>query len=681
MFERLSPGDARRLRICERTNLLLVEFNTVSCSSRSTMEPGIPWTGQSYSSPWMYHSMAGQYTLMEKQLVSDYSPCRRRPGPRVLQDSTNWHDGQLPSRWGLLKQEGHWPSGKELSRAASSPKARRQQSPTYEGLHSACRRDATWGASHTAKEGSRGLAGGPAANYRWNPGVPAKNKGDLPARAPPSYEAHMLLRLRAGQGPRKENWPCPPPYVAPPSYEAPHRTVQPQQRACKEAPAANQIQRETPRKCRELERVEACESGPLTHRPPGRKAGRCQAKMSGGWSYLSGARTWGGPRMQSEREESSYGLVPGWNVSPQYQSHTLPRVKKRSKGAPVPCLALPSGPSQHMLPAGWGFSHAAGWPGALENRSRAADKPSRDLLPKWKEPSQAKEPGGSQAAFAKPTPQRRGGLFVIDATCVVIQAHYILPPRTEHVRYLGQESPPEKVEAAAPPCSPAPASLEERAARILGLSLSELGFPEAGGENALGPGSLEHGAGESGAVDVGVPGDGTGQLGGAPSAPASPRKPLPATTPSSFEVGLPELGPGCPDKRGMAIPCQEGGCFRQSEGQPALPTQSRSYVWDLKEAMSRIRRHTAPDSDSDEEMEKECQPACGRPVRRGQLHEGALSYSSSSSSSLDSSSSSATVVPGPATPSPSNGPEETTGSEPAVSRREAKPGPTVPKEP
>lgn len=63
MFEcpGLSPGDVRRLRICERTNLLLVEFNAISCSSRRTMEAG-PWTGQGYSAPWMYHSVAGQYT-------------------------------------------------------------------------------------------------------------------------------------------------------------------------------------------------------------------------------------------------------------------------------------------------------------------------------------------------------------------------------------------------------------------------------------------------------------------------------------------------------------------------------------------------------------------------------------------------------------------------------------------
>ncbi|XP_044277408.1 dendrin [Varanus komodoensis] len=656
MFKRFSLRDARQLRICERTNLLLVEFNAVSCSSRSAMEAG-PWTGQGCSSRWMYHSMAGQYTLLEKQLIPDYSPCRRHPGPRVLQDSTNWHDGQLPPRWGLLKPEGHWFSGRELSRAASSPKAQRPQNPAFHGPQPVCRRDATWGASHVAKEG-KCPAGGPVARCQWNLGAPS--------RAPPSYEAHMLLRLRAGQGPRKENWPRPPPYVAPPSYEAPHRTVQPQQRAQGEARAAKRIQKEPPRPCCKVEKVGPCEPGPLPHSPE-RQAARRQAKLPGSWSYLPGARTWGGPWMLPESAESPYGWAPGWGGSSPPQSHTLPRVKRRNKGVPgpAPSHALPSGPSQHMLPAGWGFSHAAGWPGALGNGGRAGGKSSRDLLPRWKEPGQAREAEGGQAAPSKPAPRRQGGLFVIDATCVVIQAHYIPPPRTERVRYVGPERPPDKARAPASPRSPAPASLEERAARILGLSLSELGSPEAGGSPRLRAGACGAAAG---------PAPGAGQPGGAGSAPSSPRKPLPAPAPTGSQAAPPEQGP-----RGVAAPCQEGGGPAQGDEAPAPAAQGRSYVRDLKEAMSRIRRHTAPDSDTEEELETESRPASARPPRRAPPGEGALSYSSSSS--LDSSSSSATVVPGHAAPSPGQGAEEAAGAEPAVCGREAKPGHAVPREP
>uniref|UniRef100_A0A8D2J1L2 Dendrin n=1 Tax=Varanus komodoensis TaxID=61221 RepID=A0A8D2J1L2_VARKO len=419
----------------------------------------------------------------------------------------------------------------------------RPQNPAFHGPQPVCRRDATWGASHVAKEG-KCPAGGPVARCQWNLGAPS--------RAPPSYEAHMLLRLRAGQGPRKENWPRPPPYVAPPSYEAPHRTVQPQQRAQGEARAAKRIQKEPPRPCCKVEKVGPCEPGPLPHSPE-RQAARRQAKLPGSWSYLPGARTWGGPWMLPESAESPYGWAPGWGGSSPPQSHTLPRVKRRNKGVPgpAPSHALPSGPSQHMLPAGWGFSHAAGWPGALGNGGRAGGKSSRDLLPRWKEPGQAREAEGGQAAPSKPAPRRQGGLFVIDATCVVIQAHYIPPPRTERVRYVGPERPPDKARAPASPRSP----------RLR--------------------------AGACGAAAGPAPGAG----------------------------------------QGVAAPCQEGGGPAQGDEAPAPAAQGRSYVRDLKEAMSRIRRHTAPDSDTEEELETESRPASARPPRRAPPGEGALSYS------------------------------------------------------
>lgn len=581
---------------------------------------------------------------MEKQLVSDFScPCRRRPSQRILQDSTNWHDAPPPARWGPLRQEGHWFPGKELSRTVSSPKAQRQCSPTYDGLRPVHRRDLTWGASPTAKEGFGDLAGRAAARCRWNPGARGKSKAEILARAPPSYEAHMLLRLRAGEGPRKENCPRPPPYVPPPAYEASHRTVQPQQRACsRETSAIRQNPAGALQKCRE--RAGACEAG------PGRKAGRCHVKLPGGWSYLSGARTWGGARMQPERAEwPSRVLLPGRDRSPQRRSHTLPRVSKGRKTAP--CQVLLDSPPQHALPAGWGFSHAAGWPIALGQWGMGAGKQSRSPLPKCKGPSPPREQGGSGPAAA--TPQRpAGGLFVIDATCVVIQAHYIPAPRTERVRYLGQERA-EKAKAATAPCSPARVSMEERAARILGLPVGDLGFAQAGGKASASeiPG---HMLGGSCPAAVGVPADayGVGQPGGPPSPRHSPRKPPLAPAPNSFQIRPTELEPGgFPNGRELPVPCQGvEGCLPQGE-EPLVSTPGRSYVWDLKEAMSKIRRHTAPDSDTDEELEKEGEPAaCGqRKAWRGHLSEGTLPYSSSSSS-LESSGSNTTVVPGNAMP-------------------------------
>ncbi|XP_078240497.1 dendrin isoform X2 [Pogona vitticeps] len=634
----------------------LVQFN-----SRSTMEAGL-WTGQGYSAPWMYHGAAGHYTLLEKQLDSDVSPCRYRPASRVLQDSTNWLDAQqLPPHWSLLKQEDHWFSGKELSGEVPSPKAQRQlqqHSPTYRGFP--CWRDRSWGGRPASKDHS-------AANSKWYPGVPlAHSKSDLPARAPPSYEAHMLLRLRVGQGPRKENWPHPPPYVAPPSYEAPHLTVRPPQQqqlpppqryAHKDASSAGkQVLREAPRKA-QARAVGV--RGPLMHGPGG-KARQSPAEIPGSWSYLSGAGTWSGPKMHPARAgqgESSDGLLASWDMSPQHRSHTLPRRSKPTKGVPVPH------PPEHILPAGWGFSHTAAGPQAVAGKgSRVGGKQRKDLLPQWKEPGPGKESAGSQGALWKLTPRKRGGLFVIDATCVVIQAHYIPPPRMEHVRYLGLEERPDKVKVASSPRgSPGPVSMEERAARILGLSMSELGLSEAGAGKTPGIPGPKVGESHVASATVSQEAYGTGQPGGQNSALASPRKPLLAAPAlSSFQVGPKEQEVPSPDDRGTTVPCQENGCgLLQGEGEPTLSTEKTSYALDLKEAMLRIRRHTAPDSDTDdddeeEELEKDSRPPGGQPVWRGRLNDGALSYSSSS---LDSSSSNATVVPRNATPTLRNGPK------------------------
>ncbi|XP_063149028.1 dendrin [Candoia aspera] len=640
MFECLTLGDARRLRVCERQNLLLVEFNTVSCSSRSIMEPGA-WTRQGYWAPSMYHTVAGQYTLLEKQLVSDFSPGRHCPSLHVLQDSTNWHDAQLPAGWGLQKQEGHLFSGRGWGkRTASSPKAPRHHSPPYDGYSPVCRRDVNWGASHTAKSDPKALVPrGPVVSCRWNQGASAKNRRELPVRAPPSYEAHMLLRLGAQQGPRKENWPRPPPYLAPPSYEASHHTVQPQQRPGKSDSAGKLIHTGAPKKS--WEREGGCESDPLTHMP-GRKAGRWQTKMPGSWSYLSGARTWGGPRMQLEKAKSPSHLGSGWAISPQHRSHTLPRVNKRNQVMSMPCHH-----SQHTLPVGWGFSHAAGWRGPKGEGSRAKEKHCQDFFPRWKEPSPSRKLAGSQPALSKSMPRRQGGLFVIDATCVMIQAQYIPPPRMEQVCYLAQEGAG-TIKNTTSPGSPGPTLMEERAARILGLPLHELGVTEAAGGIEAPRISRPH-VMESGAVC----GDSSGreQVKRTPSASCSPRKPSVPPTPNRSQEGPAEQEPACLEAKGTtaASPCPGSRGLLQSKEEPVPSAQSQSYIWDLKEAMSRIRRHTAPDSDTDEELEKESQSACGQPLWGERLNQEVLMRSSSSSSSLESSSSNATVVPGNAT--------------------------------
>lgn len=582
-------------------------------------------------------------------MLSDFSSCQRRPGPRVLQDSTNWHDAQPLPRRGPLSQEDHWFPGKELSRSASSPKTERQRSPTYQRLNPGCSREQSWEGTHITKEGAKDLPASVAIpNYKWYLGAAASSRVSLPARAPPSYEAHMLLRLRAGQGPRKENWPHPPPYVAPPAYEAPHHTVQRQWHTDCETSAGKQIHAEPLQK--RPEELRACEPG---HHSSGRKVGLARdPKPPGSWSYVLGARTWGGPRRQPERAESAYCLVRDWDGSPHHRSHTLPWVNKRRTRAPVPCLMFyqtpPHGSPQHMLPAGWGFSHAAGWHGTSRpGGSRAGANRSRNLLPQWK------EPGRSPAASAKPISRGPGGLFVIDATRVMIQAHYIPPPRTERVRYLGPEVTG-KVQLAKSPCSPAPVSIEERASRILGLPASELGFAETGRRIGM-PEIRGHKVGESSPAEAAVSGDGceAGQPGCVLSPQGSPRKPVLNTVPNTLPARPIEQEQEYCNERQMRVPCKEGGsCQPRSEDKSMSLMQSRSYVRDLKEAMARIRRHTAPDSDTEEEPEQVSQPTRRPLARRGHLSEGPLSYSSSS---LESSSSNATVVPGNVPPAMRNG--------------------------
>ncbi|XP_077184623.1 dendrin isoform X2 [Paroedura picta] len=556
-----------------------MEPNGCSCtSSRSTMEAG-PWTGKDCSAPWMYHRVAGQYTLWEKQLLSDFSPRQRRPSPRVLQDSTNWPAAQPPAPWAPLRHDGPWLPGKEGKRAAASPKPRSPRSPTYDALPAVCRREPPWRAKPPSEDAA-------APDGSHGPlGAAGKLRGDLPARSPPSYEAHM--RLRAGQAPRKENRPRPPPYVAPPSYEAAHRTAQPQRRPSRAAGAQG--------KAAPAEAPPARQAGPRTP-SAGRKGGPGQVAAPGRWSCLVGARTWAGRRRQAGRAEASPGWAPAWPRTPPPRSHTLPRAAKRVSAACPP----PDGSSPpHAFPAGWAFSRAAG----LERRGSPEPKESR---------GRRREAGGSPPEGAGAAAARRaGGLLVIDATCVVIRTHYIPPARPERVRYVGRArakpSPAAAAAEAAPPASPPAGSLEERASRILGLPVSELGFHEPEG-----PASPRRRA--------------AGPERAASSPQGSPEAPRPRPAPESVPPEPPETG---------LVRLQAARAADAGQSPPG-----RSYVRDLRAAMSRIRRHTAPDSDTDEELEKERRPA-GGPLP---WSEAALAYSSSSSS--ESIGSNATVVPG-----------------------------------
>nr|XP_056704826.1 dendrin [Euleptes europaea] len=554
MFEclGLKLGDGGRVCVCERTNLLFIEFNTVSCSSRSTMEAG-PWTGKSYSAPWMYHRVAGQYTLFEKQVVSDVSPGPRRPGPRALQDSTNWRDGRPPPPGAPPRQARPCFSGQECKRAAASPKPHRQRRPTDDGSRAACTGQLARGAAHTPEAAAAAGERAAAAGRRGPPGAPCQPRGQLQlqpqARPPPSYEAHM--RLRAGQSPRHGTRPRPPPYLAPPPYEAAHRTARPRPRARRAAGGE-----------RPAGPGEAW--GPPTPRS-GRQGPPGQAAAPGRWSHPAGASTWGGRRRRAER-----GEPPGRPCSPPPRSHTLPRAARRTPDGSVP---------RHALPA------------------------------------RGRSPQG-----------RAGGLLLIDATRVAIRTRYVPPGRPERAPHA---DPP------AAPAAPPPAGLQARAPRLPpGPPWSALRRTPSGPAR---PGRRAEGAAG-------------GQAPGLAGPERGPSRPPAAPAPESRLEGppRPQLARPTAGRRG-------DGCGARPDAAPCGDPPHGAYALQLREAVRRIRRHTAPDSDTDEELEKERRPAGSPfPGRAGRL----AGSSSSSSSSVESVGSHATVVPADASSATlSNGPE------------------------
>ncbi|XP_027764544.1 dendrin [Empidonax traillii] len=158
---------AGRLRICERTKLVLVEIDTVACcSSAAGMAAGCR-----PEPPWTYRRIAGEYAYLEKRFVAELAP----PWPPAPPN---------PSR--RLQDFAPRP------RVPPTPCPRRQPKGTG---------------------GSGPWGGNPPPTPR--PPVPT---GRL---CPPTYEVHMQ-RVQAAHARRGG----PPPYISPPAYDAPHRTLQ-----------------------------------------------------------------------------------------------------------------------------------------------------------------------------------------------------------------------------------------------------------------------------------------------------------------------------------------------------------------------------------------------------------------------------------------------------------------------
>lgn len=246
--------------------------------------------------------------------------------------------------------------------------------------------------------------------------------------------------------------------------------------------------------------------------------------------------------------------------------------------------SLKKQPPRHSqtLPRPWAPG-GTGWRESLGHREGAGP----ETLEGWKATRHAHTlPRSSRG------PARGEGVFVIDATCVVIRSQYVPTPRTQHVQLVPAGVP--RVAGDAPgqpksnreegegpagfpsPCQklllssrlshqpyggrgfeaegrkPSDSSLEERASRILGLPVGEVNLQDPPTQ----PGSPEHSA------------LGPETSGGASSAEGS--------------------------REVSGVPRHAGRGWVRTPG---------PYAGALREAVSRIRRHTAPDSDSDEAAE------------------------------------------------------------------------------
>ncbi|XP_067385869.1 dendrin [Emydura macquarii macquarii] len=618
------PGPGR-LQICERTDLLVVEINTVSCCSHSgAMEAG-RWPARGHGTPWIYRSISGEYACLEKRFVTDLGPAR--PGPRVRQDLP-WIEATPPAPPPSgCPSRGPRRLGKEAEGDRAAP---RERTP---------RRGST---PPAARQGPGPAAAGAPGRRRLEGGA----EGPLPA-APPSYETHMLRRLRAGQGGRKPNEPRPPPYVAPPAYDAPHRTLPAKRpRAAPQPPAAKRGRAAPPRKgapgppdSAGRRRSPEPAAGPAGPRQP-----RFSKEVLGGWSYHAGSGSLG-RRAGTGPEGGTRGPARGGSAesllcrapNPDGGSHTLPRAAGGA-GWARPAAGPRSAPGRQRLPSGWGFGYAPS-PAASAGSGL---RPGRRAPPSPRPTRLAAGPAPKGEGRGRPGV---GGVFVIDATGAVIRAEYIPAPRR------GQARLPEAPRSPDPPSRPLSpphggGSSAGQVARISGLPAAQLGLAEprrAGPQpDTARPWGQRAGAAAQGRQEP---------LAGGPGPPGRAASPQELPQPPGHGAH-PPAQPSCAQAGWEA---DEGG---EPRARPCAKCPALC-AHDLREAVSRIRRHTAPDSDSDSEPEEEPVPR-GHMAWRARQRCEALSYSSSSS--LESSGSGDTVVPGEGGPGPEAGGLERVGA-------------------
>ncbi|XP_036720701.1 dendrin [Balaenoptera musculus] len=606
----------------QKSKLLVIEVKTISCHYSRRAPPRQLMDFQ--ASHW---ARGPQSRTCGPRPGSPEPPPRRPWASRVLQEATNWRAGP-PAEARAREQEKRKAASQEREAKETERKRRKaggarrsppgRPRPEPRNAPRVAQPAGLPALSRPERLGSVGRPPRPSAQPQSNPGAAWAGPWGGRRPGPPSYEAHLLLRGAAGMAPRRR-WDRPPPYVAPPSYEGPHRTL-----GTKRGPEPSQA--------------------PASSTPaPTRTEGGCAKKrldpriyrdVLGAWGLRQGRGLLGGspgcgtarPRLESGkgaaerslRLAAAAGLKSGSDGHPQAEATGNPGTETVAAGS-APATPSPPRPAPRSRPHPRGSGEGRegreqSWlpkcwmPSVKKQPPRHSQTLPRPWAPGgtgWRESLGHREEAGPETleggkATRRPHtlprssrgPARGEGVFVIDATCVVIRSQYVPTPRTQHVQLLPAGVPrlvgnaptqlkPNKEEGEGAAVLPSPcrklplssrpshrpgggrgleaeggksadSSLEERASRILGLPVGEVNLQDAPTQ----PGSPEHSA-----------------LGPAASGGARGAE-------GSEEVA--------------AVPRRAGRGWARTPG---------PYAGALREAVSRIRRHTAPDSDSDEAAE------------------------------------------------------------------------------
>ncbi|XP_044535196.1 dendrin [Gracilinanus agilis] len=615
----------------QKSKLLVIEVKTISCHySRwaPAHQPMDPTGG-----PWAQEPSSRRYGLGQKppeQLL------RRAWMPRVLQEATNWGTGHPPEirpreqekrkaasqereaketerkrrkggggrSWsppGLCRSEPRSPLGRTRGGGGprpepvpvpktAQPKARQvPRFPEHPGL--ACR------PPRPTTQSLREL--GTAARLGPRLGRPS---------GPPSYEAHLLLRGAVGPVPRRR-WDRPPPYVAPPSYEGPHRTL-----GAKRPP-------QLPRLTAPITTAPAPEGKDGEERPKKRLDPRIYRDVLGAWGIrqgrgiLGGFPGWGGREgLGRKTSDRVPGVSAGGPESNGSESCSQPGANHTSRAGSI-TSGTPQTTPRTKLPV---RAASEGERAGEQSRSRKSRSPSpgeqpalqSQTLPRPWAPGGLREkespgkravspgpfefPNGWQETHRAHTVPRSprssaggNGVFVIDATCVVIRAQFIPTPPVQHVQLLSSPGPRDGGD---PPALQTPRKEEGEEGQVFPSPCQKL---LQSSRLAQQPGRGRSDAWREENAEAGEPGD-----------PSLEER-------ASRILGLPvkELDLG-PSPGQCSSEPSSGAAARSAEGARVQRPVSRGwgpdpgpYAGALREAVSRIRRHTAPDSDSDEAPE------------------------------------------------------------------------------